>query len=236
MIARANQRQNSDTNERFSTLLPNILRVSRYRLRHQPRRDREELAAEALASAFVMYVSLVRRGRQNLAYPTPLATYGCRRALDGRRCGSGTGVRDVTSRSCRQRKGVRVDTLDCYDQAQDEWREVLVEDRHAGPAEIACCRIDFDAWLSELPRRERKIAERLSLGETTKETARRFRVSSGRISQIRNELRLTWLQFQGEPIVTTQTVGTTAETGFHPQLDTIHRPKDIVGYRSVANT
>ena len=58
--------------DRFLEMLPTLLRVIRHRLRNQPRRDREELVAEALAAAFVMYARLVQRGKQDSAFPTPL--------------------------------------------------------------------------------------------------------------------------------------------------------------------
>ena len=80
---------------------------------------------------------------------------------------------------------------------------MLVEDKHAGPAEVAAIvRIDFATWLRFLPRRLRKIATFLANGETTTAAAKRFRVSQGRISQIRKELFLAWHRFQGdEPAV-----------------------------------
>ena len=198
MIAHANQQKTSEANERFVCMLPNILRVIRHRLRHQPRRDREELAAEALAAAFVMYASLTRRGRQNLAYATPLATYGCRRALDGRQCGTGTNVRDITSRRCQQAKRVSVESLDRYDKDEGAWREAVFEDHRTAVADQAAFRCDFPRWLQSLPPRDRKVAERLSVGESTGQTARRFGISSARVSQLRRELRDRWFEFHGE--------------------------------------
>ena len=90
-------------------------------------------------------------------------------------------------------------TLDLFDDAKQEWKEVLVEDKHAGPADTAASRLDFADWLRLLPRRSRRIAETLAKGETTKTTAKRFRVSPGRISQLRRELQQDWDDFQGEP-------------------------------------
>ena len=76
--------------------------------------------------------------------------------------------------------------------------EVLVEDRRAGPADTAVVRIDFAAWLQLLPRRLRNIATFLANGETTTTAAKRFRVSAGRVSQLRRELFLAWHRFQGD--------------------------------------
>jgi hypothetical protein len=50
------------------------------------------------------------------------------------------------------KKGVLVEGLDSVDVDEDAWNEVVGEDRHVGPAEVAAIRIDFAAWLRLLPR------------------------------------------------------------------------------------
>lgn len=66
---------------------------------------------------------------------------------------------------------------------------------NADPSRIAAFRIDFAEWLEWLPVRMRDIAESLGNGDTTSETAERFQVSPGRISQIRSELSSLWWEF-----------------------------------------
>ena len=95
-------------------------------------------------------------------------------------------------------KGVIVERLDRFDEDAEEWREIVIEDRRAGPAEIAATRLDFAAWLRSLPAKLRKIAKVLATGETTTTVAKKFGVSAGRISQIRKELYLMWNRFVGE--------------------------------------
>jgi DNA-binding CsgD family transcriptional regulator len=68
----------------------------------------------------------------------------------------------------------------------------------AGPAEVACLRIDFADWLALQPKRSRQIAESLAVGHTPREVARRFSISQARISQLRRALRESWNAFQGE--------------------------------------
>jgi len=77
-------------------------------------------------------------------------------------------------------------------------QEVLVEDKHAGPADTAHVCLEFSSWLASLKRRDRSIAEFLANGETTKATARKFRISAGRISQLRRELAENWQRFVGD--------------------------------------
>ena len=97
----------------------------------------------------------------------------------------------------QRRKRFTVQSLECR-HASGHWEELVVEDRRSTPAEIAACRLDFQAWLRRLDRRRRAVAKRLAAGESTGEVACHFRVSTGRISQYRAELRDSWQAFQGE--------------------------------------
>jgi hypothetical protein len=85
-----------------------------------------------------------------------------------------------------------------YDAEEDAWREIIVEDRRAGPAETAAARIDIHDWIGLLPARDRKIAGALAVGNSTGDVAMAFRLSSARISQKRQEYRESWLEYQGE--------------------------------------
>jgi DNA-binding NarL/FixJ family response regulator len=98
----------------------------------------------------------------------------------------------------RAKARLAVERLDKFDADDGKWKESLVEDRKAGPAETAAARIDVAIWLKSLPHRDRQIAQVLACGETTGTTAKKFKLSDGRVSQLRRELEASWLQFQGE--------------------------------------
>jgi len=66
------------------------------------------------------------------------------------------------------------------------------------PAETAAARIDFGDWLRTLGGWRRRIAETLPKGDTTSVAVAKFRVSLGRISQLRRELHDDWERFHGE--------------------------------------
>ena len=68
----------------------------------------------------------------------------------------------------------------------------------AGPAETAAARIDLDDWFGKMTPRKRRIAHALALGGRTGEVAKKFRLSKGRISQLRNQFRDNWRKFIGE--------------------------------------
>ena len=155
-----------------------------------------------VANCWVAFVGLIRRGLEEVIYPKPLAQYAIRQVRSGRKVGIKANVNDITSRHCQVRKGVRVKRLDHYNVEEDEWKEVLIEDRHAGPAETAIAKIDIGNWFGQLKPRDRAIASYLALGNGTSEAAKAFRVSKGRIAQKRREFLERWRRFQNEPVAT----------------------------------
>ena len=108
--------------------------------------------------------------------------------------------KDISSAYCQRVKGVVVERLDHYDRNEEAWQEILVPDRTCTPAELAASRIDFPGWLDTLRRRDRRIAMTLAGGETTSRTARKFHISSARVSQIRRQLQHAWYQYQSESL------------------------------------
>ena len=86
---------------------------------------------------------------------------------------------------------------ECWYDPEDCCHELLAESRNATPADLAASRIDFSDWLRALPCRHRRIAQYLSLGNRTANAAKKFRVSQGRISQLRRELAENWKKFTG---------------------------------------
>jgi hypothetical protein len=176
----------------FLAMLPVIRRYARGAFLDLNPENRAEAVADVIASSLVAYVRLFELGKVDLAYPTVLARYGIAQYREGRRTGVKMNCKDVSSSYSQQKKGFGLMRLDRYDRIERQWLEVLVEDRTAGPADIAATRMDFSDWLKSLTRRQRKIATTLAGGESTKATARKFKVSEGRISQVRRELKRAW--------------------------------------------
>ena len=186
-------------NERFVEMLPGIRHQARRAFcRFRPER-KEDLIQEVIANAYSAFVALDRRGKAKVAYATPLASFAIRQVLAGRRVGTRPNRRDVLSAQAQSAGEVIVERLDEFDHEQGEWRAALLEDRRATPADIAAARIDVAAWLRSLSHRTRRIAEMLAMGETTSGVARQFKLSSARISQLREELKTSWERFH-EPV------------------------------------
>ena len=198
MIAHAKKLRAQTLQDKFLDMLPSIRQQARFAFRAETPERRDDFVTEVIANCWVAFVRLVERGPEDAIYPTPLVQYAIRQVRDGRKVGSKLNVNDVSSEYAQRSKGFMLESLVRYNQRKEEWKEVLVEDRHAGPAETAASRIDFSEWLRSLPRRSRRIAETLALGETTKKAAKRFHISPARVSQIRWELMEDWQAFRGE--------------------------------------
>ncbi len=61
--------------------------------------------------------------------------------------------------------------------------------------EVVAFRVDFKDWLKRLPSRDRRIAKYLSLRHRTRDAAAKFKVSEGRISQLRKLFAESWKAF-----------------------------------------
>jgi hypothetical protein len=166
-------------------MVPKIIEHSKYAFRHLRGQDYQDAIQETIANAMVAFVGLVRRGCESLAYPSVLSKYAIAQIRDGRRVGNSLCCHEVLSPYAQRLKGFTVDRLDRREKDdENEWREILIEDKTAGPFDIVRTKLDMDAWLHSLPRRDRKIAQFLSLGSRTRDAARRFGLSEGRISQL----------------------------------------------------
>jgi hypothetical protein len=192
----------SEMHAKFLEMLPRIQRQARIAFRDVLPEAREELIAETTGIAYSGYCRLVERGKEDLAYATPLARFAIRRVRSCRFLGGRQRPRDIYSPHAQHTSGFSIERLGGFDQGKGEWQEILVEDRKCGPSETAICRIDFSNWLRQLPNRLRRIALMLANGETTSAAAKKFGVTAARISQLRLWLRQNWEGFQGQMTVT----------------------------------
>ena len=182
----------------FLAMLPKIIVHARVAFRHLKGEAREDAVQEVIANSLVAFCRLVRLKKTALAYPTVLARYAVAQINDGRRVGNKLNIREVLSGYAQKNKGFKVERLDKYDSSSGEWEEIIIEDRHTTPADVVRVRLDFRDWLRTLKRRDRKIAQFLGLGNRTSDVAKKFKVSEGRVSQLRRELAESWAQFVGD--------------------------------------
>ena len=201
MIAITKERRQAATaqsNERFLDMLPLIRSQARLAFRRLRPELKDELIAEVIANAFCAFVALVSRGNANIAYATPLANFAIRQVIAGRRVGTKTNCRDVTSVLAQRSGGFSLRALPSESAAPNVWCEILADDTLTPVPDQAAFRMDFPAWLRIQNRRNRELARFLAVGNTATEAAQRFGVSIPRISQLRSELQASWEEFQGE--------------------------------------
>ena len=183
----------------FMALVPQIQQCLRFAFRRLPAHERDEAMAEAIANTAVAYAKLYERGKLEVAFANSLSDFAVKWYFAGRRIGTKLNVNDISSPYAQRRRGFAVKSLD-QRAATGEWKETLIEDKTSGPAEIAAARLDVETWLAGMPRLKRGIAETLATGESTSATAKRFKLSAGRVSQVRRELAESWADYQGEAL------------------------------------
>jgi hypothetical protein len=198
VVKHPSQATETQENERFVKMIPLIRQQARRAFRRMRSEIKDELVEEVIANAFYRFSRLVRTSRAELGYATPLADYGIRQVIAGRRVGSKFNKRDIASPAAKA-LGIVIRRLDVPGPEQGDWREVLVEDRRATPADTAAARIDLAAWFRSLSPRNRQLAETLARGESATEAAHRFNLSQARISQLRDLLEASWEQFHKGP-------------------------------------
>jgi len=180
----------------FLSMLPAILRYAKIAFRNYTPEAKQEAVQNVLTNSCAAVAALAKRGKLDLCYPSVLARFGIRQTLDHRITGNSLDIHDPLSRYCQDRKNVVVERIDTFNEQDDCWEEAVVQDTRNSPVpDIVAFRCDFADWLKSLKRRDRRIAEFLSLGHRTSTAARKFKVSEGRVSQLRKELAKSWRDF-----------------------------------------
>jgi hypothetical protein len=184
--------------DRFLEMLPLIRSQARLAFRRMRPEIKDELVQEAIANAYCRFSRLVRAGKADLAFATPLADFAIRQVIAGRRVGTKLNSRDVFSVVAQRRQGFSVQTLPSESSGSNIWCEILADDTLTPVPDQVAFRLDFPAWLKIQNRRKRELAKFLAVGNSATEAAQRFRVTAARISQLRGELQASWQEFQGE--------------------------------------
>jgi hypothetical protein len=177
-------------------LIPAMTRYFRFAFRELRYEEHQESVSEALAHAFCAFRRLVELGKQDLAYASPLARFAVAHTRAGRRVGSTRNSLDVFGGQGRRESSLK--SLQARSSISNVWVESLADDTLTPIPDQVAFRLDFPAWLSNLSRRDRKLATFLAVGNTPAEAAERFGVSRPRISQLRGQLETSWRAFHGE--------------------------------------
>jgi hypothetical protein len=209
----------------FLTLLPRIEAHGRVAFRGLACASRrEEAIAEMVGLSWLWFLRLLERGKDPAAFVSALAVFAARQVHAGRRLTGQDTSKDAMSRRAQRRHGFRVEPLptstrrpieDFYGSPRgqtdlDAFEERLHDNAITPPSDAAAFRLDFRSWLRTRSGRDRRLIGDMMRDERTGDLARKYRVSAGRISQLRREYMQDWRRFCGEdegPLDTAQQPG-----------------------------
>jgi hypothetical protein len=77
--------------------------------------------------------------------------------------------------------------------------EALHDNTVSPAADQVIFRLDFPSWLGTLSQRNRELVEDVALGEKTQKLAQKYRLTQGRISQMRRYFEQDWSRFCADP-------------------------------------
>ena len=216
--------KNSQEHDDFLALAPIVKRHAQITFRHLPQTEREEAIAEAVASAFVSFVSLKNQDRNPVhEFPTVMATFAVLHVKNDRHVGSKASSRDVLSKMAQRRHGFRVESLPVSTRTSfeklhgspngrkqlDVFEEWLMDNTRTPVPDQVDFRIDFTFFLDSLTQRDRRLAHFLSLGHSGKQAADSFKLTPGRVTQLRQQWQREWRVMQGEGALFEEQAGRT---------------------------
>jgi hypothetical protein len=196
----------------FLDLIPTIEKHARIAFRYRNATEREEATAEAVAVAFKAFVALKASGKDPARdFPSQMASFAVLQVKGGRQVGTKCSSTDVLSRKAQLKRGFHVGSICPRQNYRDDVR--LDDNGRCWLGDLNCClqdnfqtpipeqvafRIDFFDFICGLNARDRELACFLGQGHSAREAAAKFKVSRGRISQLRKRWRRDWLLQQGE--------------------------------------
>jgi hypothetical protein len=157
---------------------------------------REDAIQDMIGKAWQWHLRLAEKGKDATAFPTALACYAARAVQSGSRVAGQDRANDVLSPLTQRRHHFFVGRLPDFETLTEHpLCEALLDNTKSPPDETVCFKLDFLAWVASLTERDRSIVEDLMLGHRQLDIAKRYQVSSARISQKRRELCQSWRIF-----------------------------------------
>lgn len=180
-------------------ILPRIQEHARIHLHHRCQHTRADAIAEAVALCWAWFLRQTQRGKDPTTFVSALATFAVKHVRSGRKLAGNKSHKDVLAPEVQRRYGFSVNRMPQHITQHTNVLEEALHDNIITPIpDQVHYRTLLPPWLSSLGQRRRAIAENLMLGERTREVAARHRLSQGRISQLRSELKKDWQRFSGE--------------------------------------
>ncbi len=188
---------------RFMSILPRIVRHARVMFRHvrcwHTQQDKIQ-EVRSLCWKWVRWLDGV--GKKWWCFVSRLADFACRAVKSGRKVAGMISAKDVMNEITQTRKGFYVGKLPDYStESTNPLSEALIDNTVSPVPEQVAFRCDFPAWRGSYEPRRRRIIDTLALGHRTKDVARQFKISEGRVSQLRGEFMSDWQQFTDDEAI-----------------------------------
>jgi hypothetical protein len=203
----------TDLHTRFLKMLPRIELHGRIFFRNlRCQQEKTDAIAEMVALAWKWYVRLAQRGKDAADFVVAFCRFLGVAVKSGRKITGLEKAKDVMNPINQQRRGFKVErlpasTLVSYEELystphgqerQDAFEERLRHNTISPVPEQVAFRIDWPAWMRTRTERDRRIINDLMNGERTFDVSRRYGISPGRVSQLRQEYHEDWLRFNGD--------------------------------------
>jgi hypothetical protein len=184
----------------LAIVLPRVLSHGRVYFRSIKCRDhREDAIQEMIGLTWKWHLRLAEKGKDATRFPTALASYAARAVCCGCRLCGQEKANDVLSPLAQQEQHFAVEKLPDFSTLSGNPFEEALHDNTVSPVpDQVIFRLDFPAWLGTLGPRNRSMAEDMALGEKTQDLAEKYRVTEGRISQMRRSFQQDWGRFCGD--------------------------------------
>lgn len=185
---------------RFLELMPRIETHARIFFRDVRCADsREDKIAETLALGWRWFVRLTRRGKDVGRFVSTFATLAARAVKSGQRLCGQEKAKEVLSPLAQHKHSFAVRSLpEGRSQAGSIVNEALHDNVRTPPPEAAAFRVDFPAWLTVWTERDRRLICDLMVGERARNLAQKYRLTEGRVSQLRRQFQQDWQVFCGD--------------------------------------
>ena len=168
--------------------------------------------ADCVALAWKWLIRLHERGKDVTQFTMVFVFFVAKAVKCGRRLTGQERSEDVLSTRAQRKHRFRVEALpastrrpleDFYaavhgQQHLDAYEERLTDNTVTPPPDAAAFRIDWPDFLDSLTERDRELAHFLSLGHPAKKAAEKFKLSPGRVTQLRQRWCQEWRLCQDE--------------------------------------
>jgi hypothetical protein len=187
--------KDADWQTTFTKMLPEIERRLSAAFWKLDPASKEEAIAEGVAHSLFAYMRLYEKGSASVATPSNLTWFSSRHVKRGRPAAGRMSCKEPMSRYGQLSNDIKIE------RQSGKWIDAIVLDKRAAIPDVVAAKMDVGAWFATLTQGMRQIANDLAFGCSTSEVAKKYGVTAGRVSQLRQTLKASWAAFQQEPTV-----------------------------------